>query len=455
MDATATEALLGLSFGLVGGVTVGVFVGRLLSRKSSRFSETEIQELEKERIELASFLKATQAELTGRKTELSEAREHVLELERTNSRIKAEQSSLSASLERRTEELKELQAKLTLQFEGLAHQALQKNALTFREESNRNLEALLTPLRDRLQEFQKKVDDAYSEEAIGRRSLKEHIERVVASQEKLTFEANHLARALRGDVRAQGNWGEVILRKLLEASGLRAGEDYIEQGRDLGLKDSDGSRQKPDVVIRLPDAKHLIVDSKVSLVSYERFIAATHSEGNADETARAIELKSFLQSIRAHIQDLSSKRYQDQDKLITPEFVLLFIPIEGAFSLALQSDAELYETAWEKRIVLVSPTTLLATLRTVASLWRQERQQKNVLEISKAGGALYDKFVLLTESLSEIGRAIRASQDSYDQAMGRLKTGQGNLISRVERLKTLGASATKSLSAEWAEETDS
>jgi DNA recombination protein RmuC len=372
----------------------------------------------------------------------------ILELERQDARSTAERQALQESLERRQVELQDLHSRLTLQFEKLAKQTLDQTTRSFREDSERSLESLLSPLKDRILEFQQKVDHTYSEEAIGRRSLKEHIDRVIESQNRLTAEAGQLSKALRGDVKTQGNWGELVLTRILEASGLRPGEDYIEQGKDLGLKSEEGASRKPDVIVRLPEGKSLIVDSKVSLVAYERLGAS-----ETDEERRSLT-RAFLQSVHSHVEDLASKRYADAPELQTPEFVLLFLPIEGAFALALQADPSLYERAWKQRIILVSPTTLLATLKTVATVWKQERQRRNVLEIARAGGALYDKFVLLTESLSEVQTHLQRTQRALDESVSRIRTGNGNLLSRVERLRSLGASTTRTLAPSWqAEET--
>jgi DNA recombination protein RmuC len=239
-------------------------------------------------------------------------------------------------------------------------------------------------------------------------------------------------------MKVQGNWGEMILAKLLESSGLRAGEEFTLQGKDLGLKDEDGRTQQPDVIINLPESKHIIVDSKVSLVAYERFVNDENEE----------DLSGFLDSLYAHIKGLSSKNYQLLEKLITPDYVMLFIPIEGAFMLAMQRDRELFSHAWEKNIMLVGPSTLLATLRTVASVWKQERQTKNALEIARQAGLLYDKFVGVSEDLNHIQGQVRKVSESFEDLRSRMLTGKGSLASRMENLKELGAKTTKSLALE-------
>ncbi|MDE3060751.1 MAG: DNA recombination protein RmuC, partial [Pseudomonadota bacterium] len=244
-----------------------------------------------------------------------------------------------------------------------------------------------------------------------------------------------LTKALRGDVKAQGNWGEVMLERILEESGLRKGEDYVLQGEAMGLSGEDGGRQRPDVIIKLPDDKHVIIDAKVSLTAYERYCA------DGDES----HLRDFLKSVRNHVAGLESKRYQDNDKLNTPDVVMLFMPVEGAFALAMQQDRELHQYAWGKRIVIVSPTMLFANLRTIASLWRIERQNRYAYEIADQGGRLYDKFVGFIEDMQLIGRQMSGLHKSYDSAMNKLSEGRGNLVGSVEKLKSLGAKASKSL----------
>jgi DNA recombination protein RmuC len=284
-------------------------------------------------------------------------------------------------------------------------------------------------------EFSRKVEEMHLADTKDRLKLQSEIERIVATSQKMSVETETLTRALKGDVKVQGNWGEIILTRVLEASGLREGEEFTLQGKDLGLKNEDGKTQMPDVIINLPEGKHLIIDAKVSLVSYERYV-----NGHQEE-----DLARFLDSLYAHIKGLSHKSYQNLDKLLSPDYVMLFVPIEGAFMLSLQKDKELLNYAWERNIVLVGPSTLLATLRTVASLWRQEKQTKNALEIARQAGALYDKFKGVTDDLDQIQGHVRKMSDSFESLRGKMFTGKGSLASRMENLKELGAKTTKSL----------
>lgn len=337
--------------------------------------------------------------------------------------------------------LTEQQEQQRLEFRNTANALFEDMSNKFTVQSEKKIGDLLTPLRDRLGEFQKKIDDSFTTQGKEQHTLKTEIEKIARMNDSLT-------RALRGDAKAQGNWGEVMLERILEESGLRHGEDYILQAGELGLKGAEGNHLRPDVIVRLPENKHIVVDAKVSLVAYERYCA------EANEFAREPHLKDFLKSVKAHINGLEQKRYQDIEKLGTPDFVLLFMPIEGAYSLAMQSDQELHSYAWGKKIVLVCPSTLFATLRTVASLWRMEMQNQNAQEIARQGGALYDKFVGFIEDMDGIGSQMKRLQGNYDQAMNKLSTGTGNLVNRVEKLKQLGAKTSKSLPKSLVEEDD-
>jgi len=345
--------------------------------------------------------------------------------------------------------LGKLEEKFSLQFENLANRIFDEKADKFKKESQEGLGNLLNPLRERLQEFQKKIDDSFGNQLREQISLKEEIKHIVSINEKMTQQTESLTKALKGDVKAQGNWGEVILEKILESSGLRKDENYIVQGSGLGLRHvEDGSTLKPDVVILLPENKHIIVDAKVSLTSYERYCATQ------DAAERAQHLRDYLLSIRAHVNGLAQRRYPDTEKLGTPDFVLMFMPIEGAYSLAMQSDAELHNFAWDKRIVIVCPSTLFATLRTIESVWRLERQNRNTQDIARRGSLLYEKVVGFVEDMQKIGDRLNATKEVYDKALGKLSTGPGNIIRQTEDLKTLGVKASKNMPKELLDETE-
>lgn len=363
--------------------------------------------------------------ISGLRSELSQAKS-----ERTQFHERAVKAE--ATSEFLQKELEKTESKLRQEFQNTASNIFADFSKKFSTESEKKIGDLLTPLRDRLGEFQKMIGESFTAQGKEQHSLKSEIEKIVLQTDSLT-------KALRGDVKAQGNWGEVMLERILEESGLRRDEDYIVQGVGLSLANEAGGRLQPDVIVNLPDNKHIIIDSKVSLTAYERYC------GEADETAKALLIKEFVKSIKAHVNGLEAKRYQDIEKLGTPDFVMMFLPIEGAYSLALQADSELHQFAWGKKIVLVCPTTLFATLRTIASIWKIEQQNKNTMEIARQGGALYDKFHGFLTDMDAIGQLINRLHTTHEGAMGKLQNGKGNLIGQVEKLKILGAKTSKSL----------
>ena len=367
-------------------------------------------------------------------TKLEGANE-VLEKTQRELTVYRERAVTSEALNKTLEQpLKEQQEQLRLEFNHVATGILEKISTKFSTQSEEKIGNLLSPLRERLGEFQKTIIDSFTTQGKEQHTLKAEIEKIV-------LQADSLTKALRGDVKAQGNWGEVMLERILEESGLRPDKDYILQGMEMGLVSADGGRQQPDVIVRLPDNKHIIVDAKVSLVDYERYSSA------ADDTAKNIHLKNFLKSVRTHVGGLEGKRYQDNDKLGTPDFVLMFMPVEGAYSVAVQQDNELHSYAWSKRIVIVCPATLFATLRTIASIWNIERQNKYADEIAKRGGQLYDQFVAFIADMQGIDDSLKGAQKNYDAALKRLSEGRG-VVYQIEKLKALGAKTAKSLPKE-------
>jgi len=356
--------------------------------------------------------------------------------------IKAEEN-LHSQLAKQAEQEKyiaELQYKFKLEFENIANKILDEKSSKFTEQNKVNLDSILSPLRENIKAFEEKVDKVYKTESDERNTLKGVISQLMVQSKQIQEDATNLTKALKGDSKKQGNWGEVILERVLERSGLIKDREYRIQ---TSLSGAEGTRLQPDVLIDLPDEKHIVVDSKVSLVAYERFVSAESEE------ERENQLKLHILSIKAHIQGLSGKNYQDLYQINSPDFVLLFIPIESSFGLAVQSDAELFNYAWDRKVVIVSPSTLLATLRTIASIWKQERQNRNVLEIARLSGSMYDKFVGFLSDMETIGRNIRQSQDAYDKAINKLSTGAGNLSSTSEKIKKLGAKTNKQIDAKF------
>lgn len=359
-----------------------------------------------------------------------------IELTRDLATQTAINKGLEEKLNKQMAELNNLQKTFTSEFENLANKILDEKSRKFTEQNKANLDAILNPLKENITKFEKKVDETYKSEASERNSLKGEIKALVTLNKQISEEANNLAKALKGDTKKQGNWGEIILEKVLERSGLQKGAEYEMQ---VSITGDDSKRVQPDAVIYLPDKKHIIIDAKVSLVAYESFVNAQNEED------REKNLQLHVLSVKNHIKGLSEKNYQSLGALNTPDFVLLFMPIESSFSLAVQADNELFNYAWERKIVIVSPSTLLATLRTIASIWKQERQTRNALEIAKQSGDLYDKFVGFVDELIAVGKKMNDAKVSYDEAMKKLSSGKGNLVRRAETIKELGAKTTKDL----------
>ena len=337
----------------------------------------------------------------------------------------------------RIESLNEAKEALTNQFKNLANEILEDKSKRFTEQNVANLDALLKPLQTKLSEFKEQVNTSYGNEARERFALKSEIERLANLNLRMSDETRSLTQALKGDSKVQGNWGELVLESILESSGLRKGEEYLVQDSHTL---TDGSRLQPDVVVKLPEGRSLVVDSKVSITAYSR-----HAEA-ADPIISEQELAAHIQSLRQHIQGLSSKNYSSLYGVGSVDFVLMFIPIEPAFLLALKTAPNLYQEALAKNIVLVCPSTLMATLRTVAHLWRQDHQNRNALEIAKQCGTLYDKFVGFVEDLEKLGQRLDQAQTSYHDAFNKLKSGKGNLIRTAEKVRELGVKPSKNLS---------
>lgn len=403
----------------VAGIVLGLAIGwaRGKQQLAGAVSRTDYDRLMQEKTALATRLETASAELDKAQRERTVYSERAITAEAENKAL--------------TQRLKEQQEQLRLEFNNTANKIFENFTQKFSTTSEKQIGDLIKPLRERLTDFQKKIEDSFGEQGKEQRSLKTEIEKIV-------LQADSLTKALRGDVKAQGNWGEVMLERILEESGLRRGEDYITQGEAMGLSGADGIRQMPDVIVQLPDAKHIIIDSKVSLSAYDRYCTEPNE----------IDLREFLKSVKAHVNGLSEKRYQHNDKLSTPDFVLLFMPIEGAYSLAIQQDRELHAYAWGRKIAIVCPSTLFVTLQTVASLWRIERQNKNAQDIAIQGGKLYDKFVGFVEDMQDIGTKMTGLHKSYDSAMNKLSEGRGNLVGSVEKLRQLGAKTSKNIPKE-------
>lgn len=350
--------------------------------------------------------------------------------------VRQQNAGMEERLQQRARELEELRKSFAVEFENLANRIFEEKGKKFTEQNREQLDQTLHPFKEKLKEFEKKVDDVYKEENKERINLKAELKQLSDLNRQLTSEANNLATALKGDNKTQGNWGELVLEKILERSGLKEGEEYRTQ---FVTENAEGDRIKPDVVVMLPDQKHIIIDSKVSLVAYNQMIAASGEE------ERIRYLKAHTDSVRNHVKLLGEKNYQTAAGTESPDFVLLFMPLEPALGAALQHDAELFLYAWDRKIVIVSPSTLIATLRTIASIWKQERQTRNALQIAEEGGKLYDKFKGFVEDLVQVGRQMDSAKSKYEEAMNKLISGRGNLVSKAELMRKLGARTTKHL----------
>ena len=393
----------------------------------------QIEELKNERRdEKVSFEK----KLENLQVDNEILRENKVELSIMLSRKESDFDHLWERHKEQKNEVAELQEKFTKEFENLANKILEEKSLKFTEQNKVNIASILSPLQEKILHFEKKVDDTHKQSIDYHAALREQIRGLSDINAQMSKETINLTKALKGDSKVQGNWGELILERVLIKSGLEKGREYEVQ---QSFTTESGSKLMPDIVINLPDGKKMIVDSKVSLTAYERF------SNEEDEQEQANFLKMHVQSIRRHIDQLASKNYQDLYKMESPDFVLLFIPIEIAFALALKEDSNLYSSAFEKNIIIVTPTTLLATLRTIDSMWTNQKQQENAMEIARQAGALYDKFVGFVTNLTNVGKRLDDSKSEYDSAMNKLHEGKGNLITSVEKLRKMGAKAKKEL----------
>ncbi|MHC1708169.1 MAG: DNA recombination protein RmuC [Bacteroidales bacterium] len=436
---------------LITGIIAGAVIGWLFA--SMRIKVARITALEKEKelenralraeSQLGSFQQYMQEgtqqkdqEIEGLKKELQDGRAIVITLNTELAKTREAGKFIEQKLEEQKVEVEQLRKNFNQEFENIAHRLFKEHSKEFSENSSKNLTEILSPLKDRIQQFEAKVKEAFDTELRDKQSLRTEVKMLFELNKQISEEASNLTKALKGDSKTMGNWGEVLLERILEQSGLEKGTMYKTQ---VSTTTEEGKRYQPDVIIYLPDKKHIVIDSKVSLLAYEKYT-------NADsEEDRQKFIKEHLTSVYAHVKNLSSKNYQQFEDFNSPDFVLLFIPIEASFGIAVREDTSLFDYAWQHKIVIVSPSTLLATLLTIQSIWKQDNQNKNALEIAKQGANLYDKFAGFIEDLRKIGNSLNNTQKAYEEAMGKLYTGKGNLVSRVESLKKLGLRPTKSL----------
>ena len=408
-------------------IFAGIFMGLFLGRNFTKLKfEKEHSALE----ERNSFLNERLNDATEDLKTIQLEKEALIA---AKTRLATELKNSENEMQNNKEELNKIQEKFTKEFENLANKILEEKSTKFTEQNKLNITSILNPLKEKIEGFEKKVSES-QKESIGMHSaLKEQLNNLKDLNLQMSKEAINLTKALKGDSKAQGDWGETQLEILLEKANLAKDIHFTTQG---GYRDEDGRLKKPDFIINLPDKRHLIVDSKVSLTNYEAYFNAE------DEEQKNFHLKRHIESIRKHIKELSEKKYETLYEINTPDYVLMFVPIEPAYLLALNNNNQLYLEALDKNVVLVSTSTLLATLSTVSSMWRQENQKNNVLEIANQAGRLYDQFVNLTDDLIKVGTQLKTVQGSYDTSMKKL-TGKGNLVKKVEKIRELGAKTSK------------
>ena len=429
--------------GFVAGGLISWLVFHFYTKSRNPYSREEFETLRQEKSALEINLKVAEGKLEGQEEEtdimradLNETRERAQKYSNALSAKDEELKNLNEKLNTQKKDIEELQEKFQIQFKNLANEILDEKTKKFTDQNKMNLSDILNPFKEKIIEFEKKVEQTNKESIERSSALKEQISGLKELNRQITKEAENLTKALKGEAKSQGNWGEFILESILEKSGLIKGDQYEVQ---VSMTNEDGKRLQPDVVIKLPEQKNIIKDSKVSLTAYEKYVSA----GNDSEKER--EIKNHLLSIRSHIKGLSGKNYQTIYEIGSLDFVLLFMPIEPAFGLAVQNDPDLFNDAYDKNIVIVSPSTLIATLRTIASIWRQENQNRNALEIARQGGQLYDKFKTFTDDLIKVGENLNTTKKNYELAMNKLSEGKDNLIRKTERIRELGAKATKNL----------
>lgn len=441
--------ILWLLIGLIGGIIIGLILFKFLFEKNGKDGHIDYDALRNESNELRERLAMLSGEEKALKdhnkeinVQLQTARIKNEELLQDLATSKQESLNLKEKIQANQTELGKAREELRKDFEILAQKIFDEKSEKFTEQNSQKLGALLTPFQNKIKEFENKVESTYEKGLKERSALAERIQQLTQLNEQMRTDAKNLTNALKGDNKTQGNWGEMILERILEQSGLEKDEEYKTQVTD---RHDEGNLIKPDVVVYLPENKHIIIDSKVSLVAYENYINAE------DDNEQQNYLKQHLLSLKTHIKQLNEKNYTGTSHLNTPDFVMLFMPIEPAFSAAFKADKEIFNYAWEKRIVLVSPSTLLASLKTVSAIWKQEKHNKNAQEIARQAGKMYDKFVSFLEDMNKIEKSFEVTFKHFDNAKKKLHTGKDNLVRKATKLKELGVSSSKDLPEDFEE----
>lgn len=414
-------------------LAIGFIIGKLLTKSNFEKVTSELEIRNKLLLEEKQLNELYVNRLVQEKNSLNEEK-HQIDIRLTQK--VSEFNNLEEKLQENKAEVEKLQEKFSKEFEILASKILEEKSVKFTEQNKENLKTILSPLQEKIQTFEKKVEDTHKESIDYHAALRQQILGLKDLNLQMSKDTINLTKALKGDSKTQGNWGELVLERVLEKSGLEKDREYFVQP---SFTNGEGKRILPDIVIHLPDGKKMVIDSKVSLTAYEQFV------NSDDDYEKSQFLKEHVNSLKRHIEQLSEKRYEDIYKIESPDFVLLFIPIEPAFAVALNTDNQLYNKAFERNIVIVTPTTLLATLRTIDSMWNNEKQQRNAIEIARQAGALYDKFEGFISDLTNVGKKMDEAKTEYRGAMNKLFEGKGNLIVSVEKLKKMGAKSKKSL----------
>ncbi|PCJ93412.1 MAG: DNA recombination protein RmuC [Flavobacteriaceae bacterium] len=426
-----SELLIYIIIGLI-FLTGGFFLGSYIQNLKTKSSQSTLVEREQQ---LRSSLTVEEEKLRYAEEEKNQLRLENAQLDNQIIRYQADMENLQLKNTEQKEEVEKLQEKFTKEFENLANKILDEKSAKFTEQNKENIKNILTPLQERIHLFEKKVEQTHKESIDYHAALRQQIFGLKELNAQMSKETINLTKALKGDSKMQGNWGELVLERVLEKSGLEKDREYSVQ---QSFTKEDGSRVLPDVIINLPDGKKMVVDSKVSLTDYERFV-------NEEDDLKEKHLKDHVNSLRRHVEQLSAKKYEDLYEMESPDFVLMFVPIEPAFAIAINKDNSLYNKAFEQNIIIVTPTTLLATLRTIDSMWNNEKQQKNAIEIARQAGALYDKFEGFVIDLTKVGKRMDEAKVEYRGAMNKLVEGRGNIITSIEKLKKMGAKAKKSI----------
>ncbi len=433
--------IIGITIGMVIGAIIAFIIGKKAAKPSdnSGVSQASYRQMETDLIASRATMdaqdkqmKTLQSKIESIETQIVKHRE-----QETIAKTKLEEAQKIEKSYQAT--IENMQKKSQEVFENLAHKILKENNESFDKHSKQTLAQTLDPLKANIKDFKETIDKSFQKQAQEQFSLKNEINNIVAVNKAMSVETKNLTQALKGDSKTQGNWGEFQLERLLEEAGLKKDTDYILQASGMGLRDDEDRLQKPDVVIKLPDNKHIIIDSKVSLTHYELYY------NESDANIQPNHLRGFIKSIESHVKNLSDVAYSNNAQLGSPDFVIMFMPIEGAYMLAMNTKPDLHNDAWRKKVVIVSPTTLFATLKTIASIWRLERQNQNALAIAEQGGKLYDKISGFVDDMAGLGKKLNSAQESYDNAFSKLSIGRGNMVTQAEKLRALGVTPKKNL----------